>query len=269
MKDGSGFIAQKTDGSDFIDTSFIKLKLGVDNNGLPYQTVISKLPTDIREMVVSPDSKKIFYLISSSGSQGFVSNPDGTNKSLIFSNFLSEWIPEWVNPNNILIKSKASSKKESIGLLLNPNTKSVTQSYADLYGASSLGRSDNKFTLLSVSGGTPNLELLNNSDKSIINVKTSTITEKCVWNPADLKFVYCAVPKHATENMPDSWYKGEVETNDTIQKINVFDLYTYVISNLEPDSKEKIDVENMQTSKDGKYLVFQNKVDESLWLLEN
>ncbi len=271
LKNGSGFLAQKAGEDDIVETSFVKLtqNTSTSTSGTPYTTIISDLPTGILEITVSPDSKKIFYLVRDSGSKGFVSNPDGTGKTEVFSNFLSEWIPEWSSTNTILIKSKASAGEKSYGFVLNPTTKSFKETYSNMYGGSALGREDNKSLLLSSGGDYPNLFIRNNTDLSLTSIDIKTISEKCSWNPADLKFVYCAVPKSIKGSWPDSWYKGEIETSDSIQKVNVFDLYTYVVADLETESNEKIDVQNIQVSKDGKYTLFENKADKTLWLLTN
>ena len=72
-------------------------------------------------------------------------------------------------------------------------------------------------------------------------------------------------------NFPDQWYQGVVSTNDLVQKINVFDLYSFILSDPNQDSKDLedgIDISNMQISPNTSFLIFINKKDSSLWMLD-
>ncbi len=261
-------MTQTIDENETILTSFIKLQSKAStSNPIPFDAIISNLPTSIKEVTVSPDSKKIFYMTSDSGAKGFVANPDGTNPSQIFSNFLSEWIPHWGSAGSILIGSKASYTSRSIGLMLGVSSKKYTPDYTGYIGASSLLRPDGKYILLG-SGPYPSLTLKTVSTDASTAIDINTLPEKCAWDPSDNKFIICGVPKTISGSFPDDWYKGLVQTNDIIQKINVFDLYTYIL--IDPKVEDtSVDTLNLQISKDGKTIIFTNKVDQSLWLLKN
>ncbi len=273
LPDGSGFLSQTIDENETIETSFIKLKASTASSStLPFTTVISKLPTGIAELSVSPNSKKIFYYTAGATAKGFVSNTDGTSAVNVYGNYLTEWLPFWFNPNSILLAEKASYASQSSGYFLNPDTKTLTKAYGNISGASSLPRGDSKFVLLGSGadpyGGSPALWLLESSAASISALNTSTWPEKCAWNKADAKFVFCGVPKKILPaNYPDDWYRGTVNTDDLIEKINISG-YSFVLSDLSVESKETIDTENLASSPDGNFLIFQNKLDQSLWMLD-
>ena len=274
LPDGSGFLAQTVDENEIINTSFIKWKLSASSTSgsIPYNVLVSKLPTGIMELSVAPDSKKIFYLTALGTAKGFVSNPDGTNPTQIYSNYLTEWIPNWFG-DKILLSSKASFSAISSGFFLNPNTKTLVKAYDNISGASALSRVDGKFVLLGSGGDSygisPKLWVENVSTGSVSPLNIETFAEKCAWNKADSKFIFCGVPKTiGSGNYPDSWYQGSLSTDDIIQKINVFDLYRYVLVDLSRESSEQIDTENLMASSDGNFLIFQNKLDQSLWLLD-
>lgn len=271
LPDGTGFLAQTADDSELIDTSFIKLKLtssSTSENTTPYEPVISKLPTGIEELSVSPDSKKVFYYTADVATSGYTANPDGTNKTQVFSNYLTEWIPNWFSTNSILISSKASSESPSNGYVLNPSSKTLSPAYNGIFGGSALPRSDGKYILVSSGGDDVDTWLDNVVSATTTRLGIHTLSEKCAWDPADLKFIYCAVPKSLGDNVPDNWYQGITQTDDLIYKINVFDNYKYLLMDLSDQSKQKIDVENISVSKDGNFLIFTNKIDQSLWLLD-
>ena len=97
----------------------------------------------------------------------------------------------------------------------------------------------------------------------------SSLADKCAWSENTKDFVYCAVPKSLPDGVyPDDWYKGTVSTNDQIEKINYLESYLFLLSDLSREAGENIDVENIKVSKDAKYLIFNNKLDQSLWLLD-
>ena len=272
LPDGSGFLAQTTDESDIIETSFIKLKLSASTsseNLTPYEAVISKLPIGILEISPSPDGKKIFYYTADNFSHGFISNPDGTAKSEIFTNYLTEWLPSWFASNSILMASKASGGAESFGFILDIANKNLKEVYNNVSGGTGLARGDGKYILLGNAGDNLNLSLESLSTGTSTSVDIASLPEKCAWNPADLKFIFCAVPKSINSANPlDKWHQGALSTNDIMEKINVFDLYKYVLSDPENEVKEQIDAENLEAPKSGDFVIFTNKTDQSLWILD-
>jgi hypothetical protein len=117
LPDGSGFLAQTImPESEIVETNFVKLNKTKEIVGakeetfLPFTTTISKLPTDIKEISISPTGSKIFYYtVNSAGSDWYISNPDGTAVTLVNSHPLTEWLPKWVTANTVIMQTKSSS----------------------------------------------------------------------------------------------------------------------------------------------------------------
>lgn len=273
LPNGSGFLAQTLMvESEIIETSFVKLnKNNVGNNSeslVPFNTTISKLPTDIKEIAIKPDSTKIFYYIAKEVSAWFISNPDGTNKSLVMSHPLTEWLPKWVSPDILMIQNKSSS--ESVGYVYSFDIKNKIFKKVGVgaVGLSFSPNTDGSLSLMSIGGEAPQLSVVDNKKITVSDTITNGLAEKCVWSKDKVPSVYCAIPNQIPSgNYPDVWYKGIVSTEDSIKKIKVIDNIFYDTINLSKESGEKIDVVDISLSPDETHLIFRNKADGYLWML--
>ena len=100
-------------------------------------------------------------------------------------------------------------------------------------------------------------------------VPLRTIAEKCVWAPEETEnpLAYCAVPSDvSSEAFLDDWYRGAVRTRDSWWRIDASDASVKEIYS-PPDVALALDVANPQVDPSGKHIVFQNKYDETLWVL--
>ena len=272
LPDGSGFLTQKAGESGFVETSYIRLRSSTATSSeitTRYETVTSNLPSDIEEIAPSPDSKKIFYYTAEAGMKGFLANPDGTNPSLVYSGTVAEWTIEWFGTNSILLTTKASFGSESFGYLLNPTNKSTSKIFGGIMGGSALTRGDGKYILTSSGGSSPFLLSINTaSSETAADLLVKTFSEKCAWKGNTL-FLICGIPKVIPSgNYPDAWYQGILSTNDFVDMIDIERKTVTPISDPEKETDEKINVDKMMISKDGRYASFLNKEDQSLWLLE-
>lgn len=262
LPDASGFIAQTVDlSSDLIETSFVKItKKSTLNENLPsYNTTISKLPTNIYGLTVSPDSSKVFYYLKGVSSFWFVSNPDGTNKKYIYESPILELESKWIDNDNVFVYTKPSLYAETFAYNFNVSKKLLTKIYTSGFGLSFNPKKD----ALLISNGGYNISVVNSSGESI-NLNTNTLSEKCSWYK---EFVYCGIPESNTTGYMESWYKGKIETIDNIRRIDTANLFYTNIANLKEETKENIDIIDIQISDDASHLIFTNKRDEYLWLL--
>lgn len=272
---GSGFLAQTLmSESTIIETNFVKLNKSVTSssspeNLTPYETVISKLPTDIKEIAVKPDGSKIFYYtIVNGGSRWYLSSPDGTGSTLVYSHPLTEWLPRWTNGDTVSIQTKSSSK--NIGYAYDFNTQNRTLSKIGLgtYGLSLNPDSSGTFNLVSSGGKTPEILAYDIKNDSYLRTKVNSLADKCVWLKKESVSIYCAVPNGIPNgDYPENWYQGKITTEDSIRKVNVADNVFYVTLNLSAESGQKIDVTDISISPDDSHLIFRNKIDGFLWML--
>lgn len=273
LGDGSGFLAQTlVPDTEIIETTFVKLGKNTATSSTesltPFTTTLSKLPTGIAELSIRPDGTKIFYYtLSQNGSNWYTSNPDGTGATLVNNHPLSEWLPAWVSNNLITMQTKASIGVTSHLYHFDPTTKILKKTGAQATGLSTKPK-DSNITLLSRGGSIPSLFVWNSKENKTTDSTRSGLAEKCVWSAKESVSVYCGIPENLDQaTYPDSWYKGLANTEDSIRKIDLNNLTDYTISYLSDESGQRIDVIDLQISKDETQLVFKNKIDGYLWLL--
>jgi hypothetical protein len=273
LPNGSGFLAQTLlSESEIIETNFVKLnknKASSTNEILtPFSTTIGKLPTDIKEITIKPDSTKIFYYTANGSSNWFVSNPDGTGSNLVMSYPLTEWIPKWISGNTVIMQTKGSSESTGYTYSFDVSTKIFKKIGIGNIGFSVNPSPDGSLSLASSGNSAPQLALINNKNNTSKTITTNTLSEKCVWLKDKNPFVYCAIPNQIPSgNYPDVWYKGLVSTQDLVTKIDLSNDVFYNIADLPSLSDQKIDVVDMSLSPDETHLIFRNKIDGYLWML--
>jgi len=269
---GAGFLAQTLiPESEIIETNFVKLNKvstsTLSENLTPFSTTISKLPTGIKELTIKPDGTKIFYYTVSGNSRWFVANPDGTGATLLLSHPLTEWLPKWVSPNIVSMQQKSSAQTENFYYSFDTSSKVLKKTGVGVVGLSANSNNDGSSTLVSSGGKTPRLFLINNKNFTSINANTNTLADKCVWSKKEIS-VYCAIPNQIPNGAyPDDWYRGTLQTEDFLKKIDLNNIIYYNTADLSKESGEKIDVVDIMLSPDDTHLIFRNKTDGFLWLL--
>lgn len=272
LPSGKGFLAQTVDEEDLIETAYVELKeVKTTSNELsvPYESVISKLPTGIKEISVSPDGKKIIYYTTKGVSEWFISNPDGTGPKIVYQSNLTEWIPQWFSANSVLITTKTSSAASSFGYILNTSNSQISKVFGDIKGGSALISPDGKKLIYSI-GGQDSVSLVStNVSGGAVASLGSSLPEKCAWDPSDYNYIICGVLQSLPPvDYPDDWYKGSLSTNDFIERINIVDNFTFLAADPENQVDQKIDVAKIAVSKDGRFASFIDKNDSSLWFLK-
>ena len=68
--------------------------------------------------------------------------------------------------------------------------------------------------------------------------------------------------------MPDLWYKGEVQMNDSLWEYSVENESTSLLVSPENATGRQLDIVQPQFGINDANLYFQNKVDQTLWIYE-
>ncbi|OHA94361.1 MAG: hypothetical protein A3E02_00575 [Candidatus Zambryskibacteria bacterium RIFCSPHIGHO2_12_FULL_38_34] len=272
LPNASGFLAQTLlSGREIVETNFVRLNKNVASSTnetlTPFGVTIGKLPTGIREITIKPDSTKIFYYTVSASSDWYISNPDGTGSSLVMSHPLTEWLPKWISPNQIVMQNKGSFKSVGYSYSFDVLNKALRKIGLGMVGLSVNTSTDGSWSLASSGGASPKLFMIDNKNVTSKDITVKGLAEKCVWLKDKNPSVYCAVPgQFPTGDYPDVWYKGLVSTEDSIWKMDMNNIFGE-ISNLPLESGEKIDVVDLSLSPDETHLIFKNKIDGYLWML--
>jgi hypothetical protein len=166
------------------------------------------------------------------------------------------------------VTTKPSGFAPGYAYTLNTKTKAFTRLFGGINGLTTLGSPDLSQVLYGESGsGTLNLGVFVSKDSSLHDLSVRTLPEKCVWANTEKGIVYCAVPENVAFNTyPDVWYQGLITFSDDIWKINTNtgEKEILMIPDRQPGG-EIIDMTNMSIDPNDDYLIFNNKIDLSLW----
>lgn len=190
--------------------------------------------------------------------------------SNVFSHPLKKWIPQWVNGSTILMTSAPSAKTQNIAYFLNPITRSFTKAFGPRNGLVVSSSPDGVYLMYSENkGDTPAFGLYNTKSGTETTLTNGTIPDKCVWSKKSLSLVYCGFPKNISSGIfPDDWYQGKTTFNDVIRSVSADTLRYETVSDLGKEVGVEIDAINLMLSSDEKYLMFTNKKDLTLWMVE-
>lgn len=224
------------------------------------------LPKNIASLVTNPLGDKAFYLtMGTAGATGYLWQKSGKSRISIFSSQLSEWLASWPNENSILLSSKPSGTSPGFAYFLNSKTGEIKKIVEGIKGLTVLGNP--KADLVLVGGNGLSLGIWKQKDNTLGSLPLNTLPEKCVWK--DDQTVYCAVPDSTPGGVyPDNWYQGSISFKDSLWELNTATLSTDLTLPLSLTAGEDFDVISPILSPDKKNLIFINKKDLSLWLLE-
>ncbi len=225
------------------------------------------LPQNISDITISPDGKRIFYV--SPGADGVIgtsANIDGTGKKQVFLSPFSEWLLAWPKQSMFTATTKASGIANGYLYSVDP----VSGAFAKI-----LGNVAGLTTNISPDGGTVlyagskqngmSLALYDIASRTSVSLGLNTLPEKCVWNTANT-VLYCGVPQTIPAGLyPDIWYQGLISFTDSLWKIDVATRATSVLINPFQALGNDIDLTAPYLDTTGRYLLFTNKKDSTLW----
>ncbi len=233
----------------------------------------SLLPYAIREVAVSPNKAKIFYLTEAGGD--YIGTTEdfgakvGANKKQVFSSALGEWQIQWPEANTLFFNTKPAA---SVGGFLYSESLTnlgLNKVLGDINGLTSSASPDAKKLIYSesVEGGIKTyIYDLVKKESNILSLVT--LPEKCIWGGVEKDIIYCAVPTSIpTGEYPDIWYQGSVSFNDELWMIDTRTGNTQLLidkATLEKTTKG-VDATNLVLSPNEDYLLFTNKKDSSIW----
>ncbi|MBC7767016.1 hypothetical protein H7Y21_03430 [Arenimonas sp.] len=264
--DNSSVVVRKLkDDNDTIDTFYIKLEKEFSTS-TTYKANIRDINIDSSNIAFLGSVKKVFYFINKTG-KGIITSIDGSTRTSAISTSVSEWLSQYVNKDLITLTTKPSAYFK--GYLFTLSTNGLGKNIyilGEKYGFNTLTSPDGKKVIYN--------EILNNTletfiydikSKSSTYLSQATLIDKCVWT-LDSKKVYCGIPQKLYEApYPDAWYKNDVSFADNIWSINAESGKFSITIPLQDQVSTPIDVYKMVVSSSGKYLLFQNKNDLTLW----
>lgn len=191
----------------------------------------------------------------------------GTPRS-VFSSPLSQILVFWAS-STLAIQTKANPDTPGFLFLANTSTGEAEKIIEDRRG---LTVSINPAGTRALFSETINNDLrlwtknLKTGDERLLELRT--LPEKCAWHPTNEEIVYCGAPDFYVRGpYPTNWYQGRFSFDDNIWSINV-ESEDYKIFYDTRTEEETFDIWKPQTSPDGNNLLFLNKRDLTLWVLD-
>lgn len=246
--------------------SLPKEYLGADGSSLN-EIKGSFLPENIKDISLSQDSKKVFYLFNITDDKqiGIILDLIKNKKTQVFDSPFTEWLSTWGNNKTITLNTKPASGIVGHTYKIDDTGKNLSKILTNITGLTSLISPDSKSVLY----GDDSLSLYNQdiNTKNSTSIGVRTLPEKCAWSKQPM-LVYCAVPKNIpTGDYPDSWYQGEVSFKDQIWKIDLSNNTTTMVADPNEIVGEEIDGIKLSLDPSENFLFFINKKDNSLWEL--
>jgi len=223
------------------------------------------LNKDIKSVAFSPNGNKIVYhFFNSDEGEGniSISNPDGSNYSVVLKTRLSSINLEWPNTNKISFQEKLSADKISALFGFNIMDKTLTSFVDNKIGLDVLWSSSGSRVLYSFFDEEGlNLAIKELDSEKTISLSQKTFASKCAWGIRD-DTLYCAEPstspdkpiKPSYSNSPEYLTKQEISANKIM---NLF----------KPSSFDPILIKNPFVSSLESSLYFINYLDGRLYNL--
>lgn len=218
---------------------------------------------------VSVFDTNVFYLEQgNSSSNGYISNFSGGNKKLIWNSPTKELLSQFVNAKTVALTTKPHQSFPGFLYFVDTGTGQVKKILGDILGLSTL-TNPLATQVLYLDQGTNQMSVFDIKSKVITNLVPATFPEKCAWSKKDALIIYCAVPKGSTgSNSLTDWYMGFISFSDDVWKFDTKNNISVIVDDLTLDSGTIIDVTKPILSDNGQYLVFINRIDNTLWSLD-
>lgn len=104
-------------------------------------------------------------------------------------------------------------------------------------------------------------------DEEIVNMPLTILPGKCVFDPLDTNYLWCASPIGALPRTYQAdWYKGLVQSRDLLWNVDVTAQEARVLLDPLTYTGRTVDVTGMTIDENATHLLFKNKIDDTLWL---
>jgi hypothetical protein len=225
------------------------------------------LPENTRDISVSSDGVKMFYLFDSGdGIVGTTLDFLTDKKVQIFDSPFTEWLSAWPNSKILTLTTKPSWNVPGYMYSIDPAKKDLVKVLGDINGLTTLTSPSGELTLYANNNLSLYVYRSDTRDTSLLALRT--LPEKCVWGSASA-VIYCAVPRAlGAGQYPDPWYQGEVSFEDQFWKIDVESGNVTLLVDPATETEEAVDGIKLGLSDDERYLLFVNKKDSFLWEIE-
>lgn len=232
------------------------------------------LPDNISAVSMSPDGKKLFYLLPiPEGVSGSIVDLSTKNTREVFRNSFSEWLPELQNNDQVILTTKPSANIKGFSYLYDFNKKSFTRLLREKDGLTTHGQSGDKMLYSENIGRNNILGLYDakgfSTDEGAVSheepLSLTTLPEKCAWFNNTKEVLCGSFTANSHMQIPDDWYRSVYSFSDTFWKINTDTSEITLIADPKDTIKQEFDVLLPFITRDQTHFIFVNKKDGTLW----
>lgn len=218
-------------------------------------------------LAVSNDSENIISIVKNGSKYDFViSNFENVKRRLVLSLPVGQFNMQWVDKDTVLIITRPAGDILGYAYSLDTKTNTLTKLIQGFNGLTASMSSDKKYLYYSIvsSDGSVRGAFYDLKQQIAFNLDIKTFTDKCLWSKKSPDSMFCAVPKSFPKGTyPDDWYKGEVNTEDSLYSVDAVSGQVYLIS---ADMGGQIDAQDLKLGPNDDYLIYTNKRDGTLWM---
>lgn len=230
------------------------------------------LPNNITEFSASPDGNSVLYFLTNSPTEQtsvYIADLVDDVVSLVYQTPISQWLSQWIDETKISITTKPHSQVYGYSFILDTEKRELTKVIETEKGLTTLYNPEGTKLIYSVSDIRGLATYVQTIGETAYKLKIKTIPEKCAWDPSDIDIIYCATPDFLPRaNYPEDWYQGEASFRDSLWRFNTRTLDLRLVHTFDANKSESFDIIRPQISPDGRYFMFVNKKDLTLWVLD-
>jgi hypothetical protein len=188
---------------------------------------------------------------------------EGTASAVLFASPLRSWAMLTGGSGIFLATSPSSAEGflYSVG-----NNQRLDKIAGRVPGLMAIPSPNGTWIAYSSYGGEPALIAYDTATGARYSAFITTWAKKCAWFPNE-PLLFCGVPNTFEGATIEGWLMGVHSFSDSAWIIDPVSGIATVVSNLEDDAGRAIDMIEPQVSQDGRYAIFINKNDLSLWSL--
>ncbi|MBY0539573.1 hypothetical protein K2P56_04045 [Patescibacteria group bacterium] len=230
------------------------------------QQVSSRPLSSFNSVVAEPNLQLMVLTQRAGGTRISVSSYDETRKDTVFTSPMLSW-RAFPAGDDVLVETTPSDGLGFLYRILGGGE--LEKIVGSVPGLMAVPRADGAYIAVSsVSGTSARLSFIDKDGIFAGASPIATFAEKCGWFPGNEPAVACGVPESVAGASIDSWYMGLQTFSDTVWIIRPSSETGTFIKNLETEAGRPIDVIDPHVSPDGRYFIFKNKNDLSLWSLD-
>lgn len=252
------------------DRTIDSYALTIKENSSSTESTVSAISFPINISDVSSRDNSIFYLEQKENSStGFIANFNGTGKKQIWNSEIKELLSQYVNPKTVILTTKPAKNIPGYAYSIDTGNGQTKKVLGGIEGLSVLSNDDLSQILYIKQQNGLQMSVFDPKSKLSAPVSPATFPEKCVWSKKDKSILYCAVPQDfLSEDSLTNWYQGAISFIDDIWRYDTKNNTSSIILSLYNESGEVIDLTKIALSDNEQYLIFVNRIDDSLWSLD-